>query len=101
MGSGVAPVKKHIEMVLATDPAASGEFIFAFLSFGRTGNKYMDEAGYDFVVKFVEPEVLMKAFEVAGFHGPDRTDAIGRTAQQFAEIYRSKRGDEPPTDRTA
>lgn len=89
-GQGSSPVKDHIKGVLAAQPTAAGQFIRPFSSFVRTGTSGMDQVGYDFVLKFVDADVLMTAFESSGLLDPARTDDIARIAQQFASIHRSK-----------
>ncbi len=89
-GHGSQPVKDHVRGVLAAEPTAVEQFIRPFSSFVRTGMSGMDQVGYDLVIKFVDPDVLMTAFESTGLLGSAGTDGIARIAQQFAAIYQSE-----------
>ena len=85
-GHGSSPVKDHVKGVLAAEPTVAGQFIRPFSSFVRTGTSGMDQVGYDFVLKFVDADVLMTAFESSGLLDPAKTDDTARIAQQFAAI---------------
>ena len=89
-GHGSSPVKDHIKGVLAAEPTVAGQFIRPFSSFLRTGTSGMDHVGYDCVLKFVDADFLITAFESSGLLDPARTDDIARIAQQFAAIHWSK-----------
>jgi predicted KAP-like P-loop ATPase len=89
-GQGSLRVKDHIKGALAAEPTAANQFIRPFSSFPRTGTSGMDQVGYHFLLKFVDPDVLMAAFETSGLLDPVRTDDTARIAQQFAAIHRSE-----------
>jgi hypothetical protein len=90
-GVGSVPVKNHVKTVLAKNPHAATVFIIPFSSLSRTGTVGMDQAGYDFLLNFVEPDVLMSALDASRIFDMGRADGAARIAEDFANIYRQRK----------
>ena len=83
---GSEPVKEHLRGVLAREPKSG---IVLARPFFRVWLHGIDRAEYDFLIRLVDPEDLMRAFEISGLLDATRTDEDARLAQQFATIYRA------------
>jgi hypothetical protein len=97
---GGDPVQAHVGALLETNPHAAEKLLIAFASLFRGGVTALTQEIYDYAIKFVKPEDLLRACKSIGLPDPARPDAIARWALQFDLIYRAATSQEAQTAET-